>query len=248
MSEILTYPKHRGNLCFQVGGKIVNKFLSGWTEIDGRPLVNMLRLRFGTLGAIDGAPSQPTCHNCDEGSLATLAHIINDCPGSRGLQIKRHNSTLELIFENLDKKGWTVLREESIRVGQSYVKPDLIVVNHETHGALVLDIQISYETSISTLDMHDLAKREKYRRHSSAIISHLSTRGYPVRKLDFYELIFGSRGAIHNVSLNILKKFGFADNWITGLITKIMYQSKTIFDICGPTRPTPNGTRQWRPP
>ncbi|KAI2802521.1 hypothetical protein BLOT_009977 [Blomia tropicalis] len=50
----------------------------------------MLPLRFGTLGAIDGAPSQPTCR-------------------------------------------WTVHREESIRVGQSYVKPDLIAVNQETH-------------------------------------------------------------------------------------------------------------------
>ena len=81
LKEVLTYPKHKGHLCFLVGGKIVNRFLSGWTGMDGHSLVNMLRLRFGTMGAIEGAPSQPTCHNCNNGTLATLAikFFIVDC-------------------------------------------------------------------------------------------------------------------------------------------------------------------------
>ena len=116
------------------------------------------------------------------------------------------------------------------------------MVERDGLRALILDVQISYETGVSTLSQRDLAKREKYRAESTSILSHLLDRGYMVHELNFYGLIFGSRGAIHNVTLNLLKEFGVTDNWICGLISKIMYESKLIYDIWGPHVTNPNRT------
>src|SRR5699024_2301687 len=64
LREIDTNPANKGFLCFSVGGHIVNRHLSGWTNISSHQLISLIRLRSGTLGAIHGAPNQPTCHRC----------------------------------------------------------------------------------------------------------------------------------------------------------------------------------------
>src|SRR5699024_1360656 len=68
LREMNTNPANRGFLCFSVGGNIVNRHLSGWTNTPSHKLISLLRLRSGTLGAIHGAPDQPTCRHCRNGT------------------------------------------------------------------------------------------------------------------------------------------------------------------------------------
>ena len=45
-------------------------------------------------------------------------------------------------------------------------------------------------------------------------------------------MIFGSRGSIHSVSLNLLKDtFGFSDLRIGAIIDKVIYESQTIYSL-----------------
>src|SRR5699024_9004744 len=162
LREIATNPANKGFLCFSVGGHIVNRHLSGWTNTPSRQLVGLLRLRSGTLGAIHGAPNQPTCHRCNDGSPETLFHVLNLCPQTNGLQCLRHDKIRDMIFETLSEKKWTVLREVRIPVSRNgHGKPDLIAIHPTQPKAFVLAVRISYERDKNSLAGMDTRRRKK---------------------------------------------------------------------------------------
>src|SRR5699024_4571109 len=187
----------------------------------------------GTLGAIHGAPDQPTCHRCNDGSPETLFHILNLCPQTNGLQCLRHDNIRDMIFETLSEKKWTVLREVRIPVSRNkHVKPDLIAIHPTQQKAFVLDVRISYERDKNSLAWMDTRKRKKYQSHDGRIRDYLRFLFPEIQSLDYYGLIFGSRGSIHCVTLNLLKDvFKFSDLRLGAIIDKIISESLNIYSL-----------------
>ena len=242
LRDISTNPANRGFLCFSVGGHIVNRHLTGWTNIPSRQLISLIRLRSGTLGAIYGAPNQPTCHRCMEDTPESLFHILNKCPSTKGLQCTRHDKIRDMINDTLTDKGWSVLREIRIPTSkETHIRPDLIVINRDQSKAFVLDVRVAYEMDKNSLDRKDLRKREKYQKYNDDIMNYLRFHFPDLRNLDFYGLIFGSRGSIHCTTLNLLKDtFHFSDLRLGALIDKIIDESLKIYSIFKGDQPFPD--------
>ena len=138
-----------------------------------------------------------------------------------------------MIFDTLIEKGYTVLREFRIPVSRDqHIRPDIIVIHPTRPVAYVLDVRIPYERHKNSLSRMDLQKRKKYRKHHRQI-SDLIRFHYPyVEQLEYYGLIFGSRGSIHCVTLNLLKAtFGFSDLRIGAIIDKAIHESLSIYSL-----------------
>ena len=239
LRDISTNPSNRGFLCFSVGGHIVNRHLTGWTNIPSRQLISMIRLRSGTLGAIHGAPNQPGCHRCMEDTPESLFHILNKCSSTKGLQCIRHDKVRDLIHDTLTEKGWTVLREIRIPTSkESHIRPDLIVINRDQTKAFVLDVRIAYELDKDSLVRKDLQKREKYQHYNVDIINYLRFHFPDIPSPDYFGLVFGSRGSIHCTTLNLLKDtFHFSDLRLGFLIDKIIDESLKIYSVFNDDQP-----------
>src|SRR5699024_1942863 len=212
---------------------IVNRHLSGWTNIPSHRLISLIRLRSGTLGAIHGAPNQPTCHRCEKNVPESLPHILNECEETNGLQCLRHDKIRDMVFDTLIEKNYSVLRESRIPVSRDcHIKPDLITIHPTRPVAYVLDVRIPYERHKDSLSGMDLQKRMKYRKYHEHISDFIRLH-YPfVDRLEYYGLIFGSRGSIHCVTLNLLKvTFGFSALRIGAILEQAIHDSLSIYSL-----------------
>src|SRR5699024_2969474 len=122
---------------------------------------------------------------------------------------RRHDKILDAIiscFANSEMKGHKTPR--IYHDNQDYLIPDLLLVSPSNKTAYCLDVGVSYELVINqtgSLDNYDRHKREKYERIRDHIIAWIKNQGDEhVDDLKTYGLIFGSRGSIHNVALNLL--------------------------------------------
>ena len=240
LRDISTNPGNRGFLCFSIGGNIVNRHLAGWTNIPSHKLISLIRLRSGTLGAIHGAPNQPTCHRCKRDTPESLFHILNQCPETNGLQTLRHDKVRDMVHDTMVEKGWTVLREVRIPISRdNHVRPDLIAIHPTLPKAFVLDVRISYELDKDSLLRKDLEKRAKYQENNTPILDYTRVNFPDIHQLQYYGLIFGSRGSIHCVTLNLLKNtFGFSDLRLSAIIDKVIHESLSIYGLFNSDRET----------
>ena len=156
-----------------------------------------------------------------------MQHLLNECILTKSDQSKRHNKILATIELHLQSQHYYVYREKRIHYTDQasnenkYLIPDLLVVSRESNTVMCFDVGVSYEHRADSLDKYDQAKRSKYSTIANDIIKWLHQHGHlHVNKLIVNGLIFGSRGAIHNVCLNILlNKFRMTKSSMSKLLT-----------------------------
>ena len=138
-----------------------------------------------------------------------------------------------MIGDTLKKKGWIVLREHHIPITRNrQVKPDLIVIHPTRPLAFVFDVRISYELNKDSLAKQDLGKRAKYSSYDQHILDYIRINYPDITKLEYFGLIFGSRGSFHCVTLNLLKDtFKFSDLRLGAIIDKIIDESLMIYSL-----------------
>src|SRR5699024_1346542 len=109
--------------------------------------------------------------------------------------------------------------------------PDLIVFDEKKENCYCLDVRITYEGDDDSLRKSCREKTWKYSKIRSAMINFINTRGarlYTCQDIKIYGLVFGSRGAIDNVTLNILRDLGLSNSKIQMLCNDIALSSCMI--------------------
>src|SRR5699024_9364028 len=163
--------------------------------------------------------------------------LLNECVLTKPAQGARHNRILRGIESHLRRYRftWDVYREKRIYFidengDERYLIPDLLVVSPDSSTAMCLDVGVSYETWLNSLDNYDKAKRVKYGAIAGSIVEWLHEQGHAhINSVATHGLIFGSRASIHNVCLNILlDTFGMARNFISSMMIECAVDSHDI--------------------
>src|SRR5699024_7850911 len=167
--------------------------------------------------------------------IATLEHILNDCGHMNGMMHARHNRAQTTIMDHLVSTGWTVYKNPRVVTlmdsrWRCFV-PDIIAVSPDGNDSLVLDVQCSFEIKRGVLNERDATKREKYSHPAiiDAIKIKLGGLGHSPRRVEVYGLVFGSRGAISNVTYNILIDLGMSKSRIGSILDFIAKDSMTMY-------------------
>ena len=200
-------------------------------------------MRTATIGA-SGHESEPVLcpHGC--GTIAKLHHILSDCEHMEGLMRARHNKAQKIVVDHLLCAGWTVVVTPELNVKwtnppqngprEEELKPDIVAVTPDGARSLVLDVICPYESHADVLRERDHQKREKYGRPEvlEAIKAKLAEDHHLVpTKMDVYGLVFGARGAIHNVTLNLLRELGMTNSRIGSIVDTVAKASMTMYKL-----------------
>ena len=117
-------------------------------QVNGGSNYDSLKLRTNTFGvnvALRHADNAvlADCRHCKV-KLETLGHMLGECVAGKSMRIHRHNEAVLKIADEANRKGFTGTHEESFRVGERTLKPDLVLTGKE--GAFVVDVTVRYES------------------------------------------------------------------------------------------------------
>lgn len=221
--------KHNpGHLNFLIGGsKLLNRHLSGRGQVVGGNFNKFVSLRSQDGGWSRARQTNPCRHQC--GTDESLYHVLNDCRAMRTQYGARHDQIMHYLANQLRSKGLTVYVEKRfVSSDGRHLIPDLIAHDHRSGKAYIMDVGISFELVRESLNRTDLIKRHKYNDIRSEVGSFLARRLHATSSVECYGLVFGSRGSIAPVTLNILTGFGLSLGAIEKAMSKTVYSSYDI--------------------
>ena len=237
LNDLERIKNFKGQTCFAVAGGLVNRHLRGNSWFSGHLFVSYLRMRSCTIGATGHEPDPVVCRYGCPGQIETLKHILSECTHMDGLKRRRHNLAQKIVVDHLVSTGWVVYTNFRIVAlvdtrWQVFV-PDIVTVSPDGSHLLVLDVQCSFEDGKYVLNERDLFKREKYSHPAiiSAIKIKLFLDGHLPSTHDVYGLIFGDRGAICNVTFNILVSLGMSKSRIGSILDLITKESIMMYNV-----------------
>jgi len=195
----------------------------------GRDFVDMVKLRTQTLpcgeSMVRGRGKViPLCRHCGDSS-ETLVHVLQKCPFTLKLRMRRHNRVLQVVRRSLKKAGCAVYSEPRV-LGRNdtILRPDLCAKGIGG-GALVLDAHIPYELGgPSQLEAARSAKAAKYAAHRDGFRRYLG-----VEDIRFDGVVVGARGAIAPPMVASLKGLGLSDNEIRLMQVRAVEGTLSIF-------------------
>ncbi|HIL90420.1 MAG TPA: reverse transcriptase family protein, partial [Gemmatimonadetes bacterium] len=76
------------------------------------------------------------CRSCAD-SVCSLGHILQVCPRTHGLRVKRHNDLVKMLVTALKRQNYEVIEEPHFRLERSFCKPDIVAIKRGQ--VLVLD-------------------------------------------------------------------------------------------------------------
>jgi hypothetical protein len=150
-----------------------------------------------------GVEASPICRRCGKVN-ENMLHALNDCEFSHSWIVRRHNHAVDKLAKAVESSGWRVWKEQAIRHGASYQRPDLICVKDST--CLIVDVTIPYERSTEYLNRRIVEKAEKYRPLCEAVRTFVRSEGCTgVTKVESLGFVVGSTGTVPGNSMATLK-------------------------------------------
>lgn len=111
--------------------------------IKGRDFIHFAKLRVNALPSrvrvSRGDQRAKLCSACHS-KTETTYHIIQSCPRTHGLRVKRHGNIVKHIAGLNEKRNKTVVIEPRIQTNEGLRKPDLII--KDGAHATIVDIQV----------------------------------------------------------------------------------------------------------
>lgn len=104
--------------------------------------------------------SGAACRRCPA-RLESCSHILGQCPFVQANRIARHNKVCVLLATEVERFGWTVIREFRLEDAAGGLKiPDLVCKKADT--VLIVDVTVRYEMDGETLKRAASEKVEHY--------------------------------------------------------------------------------------
>ncbi len=107
-----------------------------------------------------GQNTYPKCNKCNLDRYETTQHISQGCDAVKGLRTPRHNKIQKYLSNTLKKLGYSITEETRYTIGNSYLKPDLLVTKGNL--AVIIDVQIVSDSTQESIYNLDRYKVEKY--------------------------------------------------------------------------------------
>jgi len=234
LQDISHIPANRGHQNFLVGGNIIGRCFNGFSGLAPNQLNKLIRMRNGSVAYQHNNPGADKRFNsiCRFGCRQpeSLSHILGGCRelNERGWYNRRHDDAQAVIVAMLRDGGLEVHTGLVFNINGRLRKPDIIAYNKEKNKCYCLDLRFRFEGDQSSLQAAYEEKKEKYVEIEPQIKAFISNQP-PIfrrcRSVNFYGLIIGSRGALHNVALNLLSEFGVSKSRIETLCTGITLSS-----------------------
>ena len=151
-------------------------------------------------------PDMIKCRRCGA-NKETTAHILNECPYSHNLIIKRHDKIVALLCEHLRRNPNLEVHPETLfMVDKEGFRPDICVRDKIIDKVFVIEVMVPYDHSTQHLNSRYNFKLNKY--NSITFKSEVSKKllGSAGRQNDVRVLpvIVGFRGAITDITLKSL--------------------------------------------
>lgn len=214
-------------------------FLNGWVDqpnnlIKGHDYIDYIKLRVNALPTkargLRGRQGDRLCrHGC--GKKETLYHMLQACPKTHGLRIKRHNNIVNFLANTNRGRGKEVHLEPRVHTSTGLRKPDLLIID-ENIGTLV-DVQITNN------DGRGLSKfntnKINYYKHNLDLIDKLKEKHH-LSDLNVFALTVSYKGFICKKSFtdllgeNILRRGDFkliVDKVLLGGVLLWRYHQKS---------------------
>lgn len=161
------------------------------------------------------------CRTCRD-RVHTLAHISQVCPRTHGGRCKRHDRFASGIASSLRRKGITVIPEPRIPVGNSFLKPDLVLVKRTGKKVrlTILDPTIvadNFDMSAAATQKVELYDRREVWDHLKSAYGHLE-----VEKTEVAGIVVNWRGAWHPESYKRLLALGVPRYWANILVVRLL--------------------------
>nr|BAX24488.1 reverse transcriptase [Grammistes sexlineatus] len=128
--------------------------------------------------------SELQCRLCQQGR-ETLRHIISNCLALQKKRMENHNKICAILQQEAENLGWSVRREPKLvskdrRIGV----PDLVLT--KDWKAMILDVAIRFEASMSSLSEVNMIKINKYSvfkdtvKHLNPGVQQVLVSGFPL--------------------------------------------------------------------
>lgn len=176
-----------------------NRFLSG------RDFINLVKLRINALPSrVRMSRGRNTDRSCQVGcdSSETTYHMIQACPKTHELRIKRHNNLVGYIAKRNTSRDSNVIIEPRIQTKVGLRKPDMVIIRDGI--AHVLDAQITKDDG-NALRTFNSNKVRYYK--SNPCISKWVRENYGVSEVSFGAVTISYKGLWCPHSIDYLLKF-----------------------------------------
>ena len=134
-------------------------------DVKGESYVRAVQVRSASLATrakeSRGGRGDGMCLTCRD-RKANLGHTLQLCPRAHGLRIMRHDELVNLVAKMLRKRKWIVSDRNTIPVGNTVCKPDLIAIDRESRRIVVLDPSIVSDTREPVLQSAYNTKVDRY--------------------------------------------------------------------------------------
>ncbi|MES9975877.1 MAG: reverse transcriptase family protein [Candidatus Thiodiazotropha sp.] len=139
------------------------------------------------------------------GKTETLSHILQTCAITHDARCRRHNDVCTKLWRSLQGRGIKVLYEPRIPVGNTFCKPDLVILS----GDNVNILEVSICNPLTMANAWEI-KRQRYDNDETnvAIRSFLLNVGESCKRISHTPIIISANGLLYQKSARILKKLG----------------------------------------
>ena len=124
-------------------------------HMSGKDFVNSMKVRLGCLEtpvrqSRGGRPVDTKC-KCGGDKGASGQHIIQGCPVTHGLRVRRHVNIVKYIERTAKCDGRDIIREARVMTETGLCKPDLVL--HYANRVIIVDVQVRAATDMRDLEM-----------------------------------------------------------------------------------------------
>lgn len=200
-----------------------NKWVRGLQgDIRGKNFLEAFKLRFNLL------PNRSTTYfgetgahrHCRAGcsSVETVSHILQQCPSTFGLRIRRHDQVTKLAESALKRAGYSVWVEPHLITENGVRKPDIIA--RRDNVAWVLDVACPFETfkGICSTYQRKVDYYSDYTRHVTELVGSCLVVRYGA-------IVVGARGSVCHRTANLWKQLGLPRHYLVTMAQRTLLAS-----------------------
>ena len=182
--------------------------------------IDAMQVRLGTLRTpvrnSRGRPTVNTRCKCGMEKGASAQHIIQGCPLTHGLRVKRHNAVVKFIAKAANKHEKRIEMEKRIQTSEGLRKPDLYY--DDGTSIQVIDVQVRADAGIENIEIRHEEKKLNY----EAPTFKAAVKQQTGKNCDVTTVSFSWRGVMSMRSYEDCKRIGILTDRQVGTLAFII--------------------------
>ena len=206
-----------------------NRWITSGTSImKGYQYVDAFKLKHNlhfckSRGSRMYSENSPYCDAFGCHGIETVGHILQSCPQTHGIRVKRHDRVLDLLASELSKR-WEVKVETQFRTGDTSCIPDLVIALDDS--CLIIDVRITPDNA----DLDDVHRR-KVARYNTPQVRKEAEKLTGKERSVVSACVLNWRGTPASLTVKCLLELGLKKNFIEVLSIRTLEGGCSILRI-----------------